>query len=122
MREILFRGKEDGCFYCGNLITTVSKEKLIAVIQEHDTLLHTKHLVDVKTVGQYTGLTDKNGAKIFEGDVLNFRGDIGYVVFSGGSFSAINDDSTVNIRPHEFSFCEVNGNIHDNNIGVTLNF
>lgn len=36
--------------------------------------------VDRETIGEYTGLTDKNGTKIFEGDVLRF-GDKNYFVF-----------------------------------------
>ena len=64
MREILFRGKHkaDGKWCEGNL--HIDKHG-VAIITPDDTPLGCYGQVDPATVGQYTGLTDKNGTKIF---------------------------------------------------------
>ena len=78
-------------------------------------------IVDPSTVGQYVGLTDKNGKKIFEGDIVegfDFCADddgYGVVTWDDGGFLVFNGSLcgsfVENYNGRDF---EVIGNIHDN--------
>lgn len=124
MREILFRGKTIlGKWIEGDLIQYLGWGKVH--IAQHYIGAGGQEVIP-ETVGQYTGLTDKNGKKIFEGDVIStdLKRPYNIVVFRDGCFMFnCNDgnqdyyDIMLPILQSEhtrYEYGEVIGNIYDN--------
>lgn len=109
-REIWFRGKrvDNGEWIEGGFLDTLSlKKRYVGNMFECEEVIP-------ETFGKYTGLTDKNGTKIFEGDIIAHEGTLYEVKYSTGQvrFLAVLPNGVFN--PCAFQACVVIGNIHDN--------
>ena len=132
MREILFRGKrcDNGEWVQGYYIRAEHHWHKHGIHKEWIALgasanggwfaLHNKYAVKAETVSQFTGLTDKNGKKIFEGDIVRYMNKETMVVVCNKdsasfaiAYSAINFNCIATISSAHI-YLEVIGNIHDN--------
>ena len=131
MREILFRGKrmDNGEWAEGSLLKVTINGKTAYLIfgdnfsfDGNDVKALGHALVDPATVGQYTGLQDKNGKQIFEGDIVALERGWGekvmYTIEYDSEICSFIGDSVNYIGFTTFEDdgdrFEVIGNIHDN--------
>ena len=123
MREIkiLFRGKriDNGEWIEGSLLGIDWCDKPSTYSIAPNTPVSVFYSVIPETVGQYTGLTDKNGVRIFEGDIVSLvkhDGLIYKVVYVPCRYELVNSKG-VNcfvLDIYKSENIEVIGNIHDN--------
>lgn len=113
-RDIVFRGKSKntGEWVFGNLFDkdNIGRTHIGTTVRMYFD-------IDPETVGQFTGMTDKTGKKIFEGDIIKWidsdgNNRIDKVLFSNGGFHLCN--IYYNIGGYKGNSLEVIGNIHDN--------
>ena len=134
MREILFRGKRLGKGEWVEGFFVEKKDPLLEsdvrnafiLAQARGDFFSTWFPVDLSTVGQYTGLRDKNGKRIFEGDMVSTDIERPYLIveFRDGCFMFNCNDGgedyydimlpILKDPQSVYKYGEVIGNIHDN--------
>ena len=128
MREILFRGKrvDNGEWIQGDIVQ-FPVHGVVRIVEQEPSYKDAE--VDSDIAGQYTGLTDKNGKKIFEGDIIKIVPDYDYSDdYSISKVYSYNGVFCVDYHGDDFDSTalgfledylpdgdfEVIGNIHDN--------
>ena len=120
MREILFRGKrvDNGTWAYGDLLHCDDEREI-----NSESYGENGGYIIPETVGQYTGLTDKNGKKIFEGDIL--EGDLedsldpgakwrSEIIWGKFGWNCKGNKISLPMDENDIREGEVIGNIHDN--------
>jgi uncharacterized phage protein (TIGR01671 family) len=112
-KEIKFRGKrkDNNQWIYGSLLQRSGRFEILVPVLDYDI-----HVIKHETVGEFTGLKDKNGVEIFEGDKIKYKNFKGYskIVFENGAFGYYGFSCFISLSETNTDYIEVIGNVHAN--------
>lgn len=120
MREIIFRGRNsNGEWVYGDLVTvetTYGRPSRKEILPFDAVIFDNTKEVEEDTIGPFTGLHDKNGKEIYEGDIVRYdmggKREVSYCV--SGGYAGFDLSPAFHDEEHHLTDVEVIGNIHDN--------
>nr|DAX20108.1 MAG TPA: YopX protein [Caudoviricetes sp.] len=117
MREIKFRGWNGknkkwiyGYYFVNRGEHFISPDEVVNPLVSYEDFL-----VDKDSVGQYTGVKDKNGKEVYDGDIVSSGATTGVVVYDCEQAGfVVQKEKTIELRFYSLLGIEVIGNVHDN--------
>lgn len=117
MREIKFRGWNGknkkwiyGYYFVNRGEHFISPDEVVNPLVSYNDFV-----VDKDSVGQYTGVKDKNGKEVYDGDIVSSGATTGVVVYDCEQAGfVVQKEKTIELRFYSLLGIEVIGNIHDN--------
>ena len=117
MREIKFRGWNSknkkwiyGYYFVNRGEHFISPDEVVNPLVSYNDFV-----VDKDSIGQYTGVKDKNGKEVYDGDIVSSGATTGVVVYDCEQAGfVVQKEKTIELRFYSLLGIEVIGNIHDN--------
>lgn len=114
MREIKFRGKSPSGKWVYGYAAKFAHDSVPVILEDTEDGIEPRKIIP-ETAGQFTGLHDKNGKEIYEGDIVRYdmggECEVSYCI--SGGFAGF-DLSPAFHNGHQLTDVVVIGNIHDN--------